>query len=172
MSISSDNTTSKPILVGGIGNILMGDDGIGVHVVRELAAEHGPFPDTEISDLGTPGMALLHSIAERHKVILVDCADFDQPAGTCRCFSPEQAHSVKKMSGFSLHEGDLFQILKISRDLGEAPSETILVGIQPGNVSPKERLSPAVTKQMNDYVNLLKKLICNTDCRPCGNPPK
>jgi hypothetical protein len=64
---------SDRVLIGGIGNVLVGDDAVGPYVVRLLESQYS-FPDNvEIADLGTPALDLTHRIAGLRAVILVDC---------------------------------------------------------------------------------------------------
>lgn len=68
-------------LVLGLGNILMGDEGVGVHVVRALASQ--PLPeDVECLDGGTGGFILLEPLQNADRIILIDAAAEDKPIGT------------------------------------------------------------------------------------------
>src|SRR5260370_40790630 len=67
----------KKILIGGIGNVLLGDDGVGPYVARLLAA-HYEFEDgVEVADLGTPALDLNDQISGKDAVILIDSIDTD-----------------------------------------------------------------------------------------------
>jgi hydrogenase maturation protease len=64
---------SKRVLIGGIGNVLLGDDAVGPYVIRLLESEYAFGDDVEIADLGTPALDLTHRLAGLHAAILVDC---------------------------------------------------------------------------------------------------
>jgi hydrogenase maturation protease len=147
----------KPIVVIGLGHFYMSDDGVGVRVVRALQAEGGLPAGVEVMELGAAGFEVLHAIRGREHAILVDCAYMDVPPGECRCFSPEDARSRKVLANHSLHEGDLMQVLNISRWLEECPPRVTVVGIQPGRVGPGENLSPPLRARMGEYLQAVRE---------------
>ncbi|MEJ2635541.1 MAG: hydrogenase maturation protease [Calditrichia bacterium] len=77
----------KDILILGIGNLLMGDEGIGIHVVRRLQ-EDKSLKGIDIVDGGTGGFHLLNYFHEYKRVILVDATIDGRPAGTVRMLKP------------------------------------------------------------------------------------
>ncbi|MCK4887480.1 MAG: hydrogenase maturation protease, partial [Planctomycetes bacterium] len=68
------NPENKKVLVAGLGNPLMGDEGIGNYLITKFEAMSQRWPLVEILDVGTGGMSLLHIIAGWPKVIFIDCA--------------------------------------------------------------------------------------------------
>jgi hydrogenase maturation protease len=140
------------VIVAGIGNLLLTDEGVGVRVVQALQARAEEFPEVEFLDLGAAGMALLHVLAGRRKAVIVDCAFMGETPGTIRRFTPEEARSVKRLTGFSLHEGDLLQVLELARALGQAPDEIVVLGIQPADVSPGCELSSVLQAKLEECV--------------------
>ena len=147
----------KDIVVVGLGNLLMTDEGAGLHVIYELMAMSERFDHVEFIELGSSAMSVVHAIAGRQKAILIDCAYMDQPAGTIRRFTPDDVISKKEAADFSLHEGDLLGELKLSRQLGEYPSEIIIFGIQPKSMLPGEDLSPELQEQWESYIEMIGK---------------
>jgi hydrogenase maturation protease len=82
------DTTVQNTLVLGLGNVIMGDEGIGVHVVRALA-QH-PLPSgVECLDGGTGGFILLEPLQQADRIILVDATDDGQPVGTVTRTRPQ-----------------------------------------------------------------------------------
>ena len=142
----------EPVLVAGLGNPLMGDEGVGVRVAEALQARCGLPPDVEVLDLGTAGMKLLHAIRGRRRAILVDCARMGDPPGTIRRFTERQVRSRKELAGLSLHEADLLGVLELAARLGEKPDEVVLFGIEPADLSPGEGLSEALEARLGEYV--------------------
>ena len=142
----------KKILVAGLGNILMGDEGVGVRLVERLQDEADRFPDVDFKDLGTGGMILLHAARGRNKLILIDCAQMGQEPGALRRFSPEEVRTAKPLSGQSLHEGDVLRVLELAETMGDPPGETVFFGIQPASIEPRESLSPELQENFEDYV--------------------
>lgn len=83
--MTTNNT--KKTLVLGLGNIIMGDEGVGVHVVRALAQQ--PLPaDVECLDGGTGGFVLLGPLQEANRVVLIDAAADGNPVGTVTRTTP------------------------------------------------------------------------------------
>ena len=145
----------KDVVVVGLGNLLMTDEGAGLHVIQELMAMSERFSHVEFIELGSSTMSVVHAIAGRQKAILIDCACMDQPAGTIRRFTPEEVISNKASAGFSLHEGDLLGELALSRQLGEYPNEVIIFGIQPKSMLPGEDLSPELRERLESYIEMI-----------------
>ncbi|MBM4027204.1 MAG: hydrogenase maturation protease, partial [Planctomycetes bacterium] len=142
----------KPIVVLGLGNPLMADEGIGVYLVERLRESVGESPSVEFVDAGTGGFSILHYLEGRRKAILVDCAFMDEPPGTIRRFTPEEVRSTKVLAHQSLHEADLLRILALARQLGQAPDETVVFGIQPERIEPGMGLSPALRDRIDEYI--------------------
>jgi hydrogenase maturation protease len=145
------------IVAVGIGNILKMDEGIGVRVIRELCRCVDEFPSIDFVDLGPGGMRLLHVIAHRTKAVIVDCAFMGKPVGTISRFTPEQVTTQKLLAGLSLHEGDVLNIVALSRQLGEAPGEIVIFGIEPYSIAPGECLSAKLEKGLSMYVSMVKE---------------
>lgn len=144
---------AKDILVAGLGNSLMSDEGVGVAVLGRLSAEAVRFPRAELVELGASAMRALHAMAGRRKAVFVDCALMGEQPGTIRRFTPEQVRSHKVPSGLSLHEGDLLKVIELSRALGECPEEIVIFGIEPQRVEPGETLSPALAARLAEYAD-------------------
>lgn len=130
----------------------MGDEGIGVRVVEQLAKDASSYPDVDFKDAGAAGWALLHVLDGRRKAILVDCAFMGEMPGTMRRFEPQKIRSMKNLAGFSLHEGDLVKILDVAEGMGVSACEVVLYGIQPERVEPGLELSPRLAALLPEYV--------------------
>ncbi len=142
----------KDVVVIGLGNILLSDEGIGVHLIKRLSTRQNEFPLVDFIDAGAAGMSLLHLIANRKKAVILDCAKMDAQPGTIRRFTPDQVESVKKLSNFSLHEVDILQVINLSRQLGECPGEITFFGIQPESISPGRDLSKTLSSGIDNYI--------------------
>jgi len=148
-------TQSKTIIIGGLGNPLMTDEGIGLEIVHQLMSR-SQLPDSiELIELGSSLMNVVHAIAGRQKAILIDCAFMDQPAGMMCRFTPGKVISRKEDASFSLHQVDLLEALEISRKLGEYPEEVIIYGIQPEKVTLGDYLSPLLRNRLSNYVDTI-----------------
>ncbi len=175
----TNQTPKKDTVVIGLGNLLLSDEGIGVHLVRRLSSQsaEGPlrprseasetsplggqdkFPKVDFIDAGSAGMNLLHLIANRKKAIIIDCAKMGAEPGTMKRFTPEDVQSVKKLIHYSLHEADILQVINLSRQLGECPQKIAFFGIEPEKLGPGRELSETLSAKIDSYAeNICKEL--------------
>jgi len=141
----------------GLGNPLMADEGIGVCLVVQLSRLATEHLDVEFIDAGTGGLAILHQIRDRRKAIFIDCAYMGEEPGVIRRFTPQEVCSGKVLAHQSLHEADLLRILDMSRQLGQAPDEVVIFGIQPERIEPRLDLSPSLRGRIDEYLTVLLK---------------
>jgi hydrogenase maturation protease len=144
------------IVVLGLGNPLMADEGVGVAVIERLRQQAEQYTDVEFIDAGTGGMAVLHWIEGRRKAVFVDCAFMDEPPGAVRRFTPDQVRSTKTLARESLHEADLLRILDLAVQLGQAPQQVVIFGIQPQVVTARLGLSKMIADRMEHYVEVIR----------------
>ena len=117
-------------LVLGIGNSLLGDDGIGIHIARELA-EKIDRDDVTVRDVGTDGLNLLEVMMGYDRLIVIDAIVTENgDIGAVYCLKPEQLYAT---SGFSVspHHFNLATTLEIGRQLfpGEIPEDVTVFAI-------------------------------------------
>ena len=131
----------KPLVILGLGNVLLGDEGVGIHLIRELQRD-GDLP-AEVVDGGTLGLELLSVVAEADALILVDAADFAQAPGSIAVFRDDvlQARLARHVSPHQAGAGDL---LAVGRLTGQLPARVALVGVQPESLEPAIELSATV----------------------------
>ena len=141
----------------GIGNTLMGDDGIGPRLIEELHKKR--IVGADLIDLGTGGIQLVHELARYNSVIIIDAADMGLDPGEYRIFSPEDAISVKFGRGYSLHDWDLMRSIEISKELGEAPERITIFAIQPRSIKMGGGISPELKMRSDEYIDRLCSLI-------------
>lgn len=110
--------TKNKILILGIGNLLMNDEGIGIHVVNRLENEGG-IPGADIMDGGTGGFHLLSYIQSYKKIIIIDASLDQYPAGHIRVIKPRYAKDFPKQ--LSAHEIGLKDMMDAAGLLGEMP---------------------------------------------------
>jgi hydrogenase maturation protease len=137
------------VLVLGLGNTLLADDGVGVHVVRHLASAPGIPPFLCPIDGGTLGFRLMDTITRSESVIIVDAAELDEPAGTVRLLDRHAiAAHVARGGRKSAHEAGLVDLLTLARLDGWSPARLALLGIQPRLIDWGEQLSEPVAKSL------------------------
>jgi hydrogenase maturation protease len=147
---------TKDTIVLGLGNPLMGDEGIGVKVIEMLQSASGDFPGADFVDAGTGGMNLLHLLAGRKKAIIIDCAIMGEEPGTIKRFTPEEVRTVKKLAHLSLHEVDILKVIELARQLEECPDQITFFGIEPESIEQRMSLSSTLTQRLTEYVEVIK----------------
>jgi hydrogenase maturation protease len=120
-------------LILGIGNSLLADDGVGLHVLRALTAEAEADPSLRLCDGGTVGLALLPEIENCARLIVIDAVEMGAPSGTLRVFVDAAMDAQMHGSKRSAHEVALADLMGAAHLLGTAPSRRALVGVQPGS---------------------------------------
>lgn len=150
--MSSLSDCTHPILLAGLGSPLMTDEGIGVYLVEEIRRRGLLIAEIEVLDLGTGNMNVLHAIAERRKVVFVDCAKMGESPGTMRRFTLGDVVSKKVQSSWSAHDGDLLNLLNISKMIGELPDEIVLFGIEPETIDHGQQLTECLQSRIEDYI--------------------
>lgn len=151
-------TEREKNIVIGFGNPLAGDEGIGPAILEKLPEFFDCSP-VECLDLGTSGFALIHALEGRKTVVIVDCAFMDELPGVLRRFGVKEAQSVKEFSHFSLHEGDVFDIIRIASEhlAGEMP-EIIIIGIEPERIGFGTTMSSTLAKKIPEYCSFIAAL--------------
>ncbi|MCF7956986.1 MAG: HyaD/HybD family hydrogenase maturation endopeptidase [Phycisphaerae bacterium] len=150
---------NKDTIILGLGNPLMGDEGIGTHLIEELQKQADSYPDVNFMDGGTGGMQLLHYIANKKKAIIIDCALMSLEPGTIKRFTPDQVNTVKKLAHLSLHEVDIIKVIELSQQLGECPDEVVFFGIEPEAIIQQMHLTETLMAKIPDYINEILKEI-------------
>jgi len=148
---------AKPVVVLGLGNPLMADEGVGVYLIERLQESAGDFPFVDFVDAGTGGLAVLHLLEGRRQAIVIDCAFMGEPPGTIRRFTPEEVRSTKVLAHQSLHEADLLRILDMARQLGQGPGTVVIFGIQPERVEPGLGLSRTLRERIDGYLAAIRR---------------
>ena len=142
----------KKTIVLGLGNPLMGDEGIGPCLIKEFLKQKVDFPQVEFIDAGTSGMSILHLLKGCQKAVFIDCAMMNTAPGTIKKFSPDDVDSVKNLLHHSLHEADLLKIIDLAKQLGQCPSDLVIFGIEPQTLSAVNILSQTLRDNIRVYI--------------------
>jgi len=157
----------KRILVAGVGNVFLGDDGFGVEVVRRLAGRELP-EDVEVADFGIRGMDLIYALQEDYEVVIfVDAAPRGEEPGTVYLLEPEIEEDGEVV--LDTHGMDPAKVIKFARTLGARPGRTLVVGCEPKVVISRENyeemlmeLSEPVQAAVEEAVKLVESLVDQT----------
>jgi hydrogenase maturation protease len=142
----------KTALIGGIGNVLLGDDGVGPYVVRLLEARYGFGENVEIADLGTPALDLLYRIVDRQALILIDSVASDDPPGSVVFYRKEDILRVEPAQRLDPHSPALSECLLAADMLGASPENVLLVGIVGESLACGDQLSKTVREAIEPAI--------------------
>src|SRR5271157_3903224 len=132
------------VLIAGIGNVLLGDDGVGPFAIKVLESQYD-FPDNvELADLGTPGLDLPVHLASADAVILVDSAKFGAEAGAIRLFRKQEILRNAPRARIDPHSPALMESIALVDLAGRMPRELLMIGVQGRRFEPGSRLSTPV----------------------------
>jgi len=142
------------ILVAGIGNLFLGDDAFGVHVVERLGAQELP-PAVQVVDFGIRGLDLAYALLEPHTLtILVDATPRGREPGRLYVLELEP-HGLPELD---THAIDPANVLRLVAALGGRPGRMILLGCEPASIDGDD-LSPAVAASIEPACELIRELI-------------
>ncbi|MBI3854397.1 MAG: hydrogenase maturation protease [Planctomycetes bacterium] len=149
------------ILVAGVGNVFLGDDGFGVEVVRRLAGRALP-PGVTVADFGIRGFDLACALLEpRERVILVDAVRRGEPPGTIFLMEPNtDADGPVDLQGHSM---DPAQVIRNARAMGRLTARVLLVGCEPDSFGDPDRgvtgLSSRVEAAVEPAMDLIREVL-------------
>ena len=155
---------SRRVLIAGIGNVFLGDDGFGVEVVRRLAGRKLP-EGVEVADFGIRGMDLAYALQDDYEVVIfVDAIPRGEEPGTVYLLEPEIDED--REVALDAHGMDPVKVIQLSRALGAKPARTLVVGCEPQVVINGEdyedmlmELSEPVRGAVEEAVKLVESLV-------------
>ena len=158
----------RRILVAGVGNVFLGDDGFGVEVVRRLARRELP-EGVEVVDFGIRGMDLAYALQDDYElVVFVDATPRGEKPGTVYLIEAEVEEDGEV--ALDTHGMDPVKVIKLSRALGAKPTRTLVVGCEPQVVLSGEdydemlmELSELVQAAVEEAVKLVESLVKEID---------
>ena len=145
-------------VVIGVGNLLLRDEGVGITAVQELQKRVLP-PGVEVIDGGVAGVGLLDFFSGARKLVLIDAAEMDLEPGAVVRFAPEDVRFQSRDLKFSTHDVTLPEVLTLARALNRCPSEVVIIGIQPKEISWGTELTPELRAAVPRVVELVLKEI-------------
>jgi hydrogenase maturation protease len=148
------------VAVLGVGNVLLGDDGVGVRVVQDLRGEASRDPGvlppgTRLVDAGTLGLDALAALAGATSLIVVDAIDLGLPPGSIRVLR-EDAMGVAEGRPAQLND-NVRGLLATARLAGWLPRSVTLVGVQVSGIGPGTRLSDEVEAAVASTVTAVRE---------------
>ena len=147
------------ILIAGIGNIFLGDDGFGPEVLRHVCDRLDGSEGLRVTDYGIGGMHLAYDLLEDwDALVLVDAIPNRGSAGTVHVFEADHG-SPDSPAGLDAHGMDPATVFASLRALGGTPPRTIVVGCEVGDVSDGMRLSEPVQAAVPEAVRAVESAV-------------
>lgn len=144
----------------GTGNLLLMDEGIGVHVINELM-DHELPQNVEIYDGGTGGYKLIDLMRGANTVIFIDAVDIGKVPGTILTFRSEDVRAVYQEKKYSLHDTSLLDVIKMV-DVLDNPPVIKIIGIQPKTVRHGMSLSKELQESIPDIIKEVFNVVEDT----------
>jgi hydrogenase maturation protease len=143
--------TASQILVLGIGNLLMQDEGVGIHAVRQLKSKYDLSEKVELIDGGTSVLDLLPELEDAGHLIVIDALRCDRAPGTVVVLRNEEVPAFFRTK-LSPHQVGLADVLAMLSFKGTAPASITLLGVVPSEMSVGMELSPVVSHSMDQLL--------------------
>ncbi|MBI5570789.1 MAG: HyaD/HybD family hydrogenase maturation endopeptidase [Desulfomonile tiedjei] len=144
--------SSEKIIVLGIGNTLLKDEGVGVRVVEELDRRYSLPENVRIVDGGTQGLWLMSTIQEADHLIVVDAVLGRGNPGTLYRLERDDLPKGLRAKQ-SAHDSDLIESLNLCALLDVTPKTCVVLGVEPADIQPYGlELTPVVAAKVDDLV--------------------
>lgn len=148
------------ILVLGIGNTLLADEGVGIVAMNELETRFGTSEDMDFIDGGTLSFTLAVPISECDALLVIDAAELGELPGTMHSFEGEEMDRfLGENRRSSVHEVGLLDLRAISLLTGYWPQQRALIGIQPAFVGWGDTLTPSVAAALPEVCSTASEII-------------
>lgn len=140
-----------PILVLGMGNILLEDEGLGIHALNQLRRDFKLSTDIELLDGGTSGMALIDQISGRDHLLVLDAVQTGDPPGTLVKMAGDEVPAYFSQKA-TLHQLGLSDVLAHLKLTGEQPGRVTVLGLVPESLEMSLELSDRIQSRLNSLV--------------------
>lgn len=141
----------KNTVIIGIGNILLQDDGVGVHVIKQLENDKS-LSTIKLVDGGTSTLDMLGYFLDYKKVVVIDCLRAGLKPGTIYKIKPEDIKSYKK-ENLSIHDVQILDVVEMANMMGKYP-EVVIFGIEPEKIAVNLEMTAMI-------VSKIPEIICN-----------
>ena len=157
---------AKKIGILGVGNLLLTDEGFGIHLLRHLEQNYC-FPDNvTLVDGGTAGIYMAPLMEECDPLIVIDVINSTTPPGTLHTFAKDDIKAGRMQLRLSPHQLGLLEVLEICELRGQAPENLHFICVTPQSLATSTALSPLVQEKIEPVTTMLMKLLKSYDCQP------
>jgi hydrogenase maturation protease len=143
------------ILILGVGNLLLSDEGVGVHVARKLMEMDFP-PQVRVVEGGTDGFGLMHVLLDADRLILVDAVKGGGPPGSIYRFEVEDCPPFPDVFKTSVHQISILEVINLSGLIGSTPRTTV-IGVEPKRLEMGMELSPEIEAKIPKVIQLIRE---------------
>jgi hydrogenase maturation protease len=141
------------IAIVGVGNLLLKDEGVGVHIVHALQRGGNLPSQVQLIDAGTAMFDILHLLEEVDKLVVIDAVKGGGEPGSIYRFSPDEIE-FDHLVTTSLHELNLSNTLAMAELLGNKPKSIVIIGIEPQEITLGLELSPKIEGKVEKIIEL------------------
>jgi len=156
--VSRHSEVSGDVLLIGWGNILLSDEGVGVHALRRLEQDYSYAPEVQLVDGGTSGLDLLPLFGDYRRILMLDAVALDAQAGEIAIYRGADIRRVL-IQKLSVHHLGVSDVLAVAELLDYAPEEIVLVGIVPESLELGLELSPTLAARLPALVDAARSIL-------------
>jgi hydrogenase maturation protease len=143
----------RRIVILGVGNLLLSDEGVGVHVAHELMRTELP-PGVSVVEGGTDGFRLLNVITEADRLIVIDAVKGGASPGSLYRFDVGEVRNVPSGFRTSVHQVGILEVIDLSGLIGKTPHTTV-IGVEPKSLEMGMDLSPEVREKIPRIIEIV-----------------
>jgi hydrogenase maturation protease len=149
--------TRERLLILGIGNLLLADEGVGVHAAQALMKKDLP-EGVAVLDIGTAILEALPDLEKADRVIVIDAVMAGKEAGTVYRIAYDDCEKPERIA--SVHGFDLSRVLAMTSR--ENPPCVTVIGVEPARIGWSLELSPAVAGALDTVLQVVEDEMCGT----------
>ncbi len=158
----------KQIIILGVGNLLLSDEGVGVHIARKLMEMDFP-PEVRVVEGGADGFGLMQVLLEADRLILVDAVKGGGLPGSMYRFEIEDCPPFPDIYKTSVHQISILEVINLSGLIGSTPRTTI-IGVEPKCLGIGMDLSPEVEAKVPRVIQLVREEVALSLGELAGRP--
>ncbi|MEF8776829.1 MAG: hydrogenase maturation protease [Haloarculaceae archaeon] len=161
------DSPSADLAIVGVGNSIMGDDGVGPKLIERLGESAvGSAADVRLVDAGTTGFLALEAMSGAERAVVVDAVETGDPPGTIHEYRCVDGTFETEIPEMTMHDVSFTEAMAAGRDVYDLPDEIRILGVEPADVSIGEELSEAVEQAATELEGLLTERIGGTATNP------
>ena len=152
-SKGGDTISPQKVVILGIGNLLLSDEGVGVHVANQLMEMDLPA-EVSVVEGGTDGFRLIDIITEADRLIVVDAVKGGGPPGSIYHFDIDEVRDCPSGFKTSVHQIGILEVINLSGLIGKKPYTTV-IGVEPKSLDMGMELSPEIKDKIPRMIQLI-----------------